>query len=93
MYCIALPPIVCQSRFGVPLRLECRAPLRRMEDKIRSLCAQILAEQDEAKLTSLIVDLRGQLHRHIERLRAKLVDYPVTIERRNSSPAKLRILH
>ena len=59
-----------------------------MEDKIRALCAQILAEQDEAKLTALIVELRDQLHRHIERLRAKLVDYPVTIKRRNHSPAK-----
>jgi hypothetical protein len=59
-----------------------------MEDKIRALCAQILAEQDEAKLTALIVELRDQFHRHIERLRAKLVDYPVTIERRNHSPAK-----
>jgi hypothetical protein len=59
-----------------------------MEDKIRTLCAQLLAEQDEAKLAPLIVELRDQLHRHIERLRAKLLDYPVTIERRNYSLAK-----
>jgi hypothetical protein len=67
-----------------PLRLEPGVPLRRIEDKIRARCGQLLAEQDEAKLTPLIVELRDELHRYIEQLRAKLVDYPVTIERRKS---------
>jgi len=70
-----------------PPRLECGAPLRRMEDKIRTLCAQLLAEQDEEKITLLIVELRDRLHQHIERFRAKLVDYPVATERRNRSRA------
>ena len=57
-------------------------PLRRMEDKIRALCAQLLAEQDDAKLTLLIVELRDELHQLVERLRAKFVNYPIIIERR-----------
>jgi len=51
----------------VSYRLEGGEQLRRMEDKIRTLCAQLLAEQDEAKLTPLIVELRDQLRRRIER--------------------------
>jgi hypothetical protein len=64
------------------LRPGCGMPLRRMEDKIRALCAQLLAEQDDAKLTLLIVELRDELHQLVERLRAKFVNYPIIIERR-----------
>ena len=53
-----------------------------MEDKIRSLCQQIATERDEAKATSLIVRLRGELHQYVEQLRKKLVTYPAIIERR-----------
>jgi len=66
----------------LPLRPGCDMPLRRMEDKIRALCAQLLAEQEDAKLTLLIDDLRNELHQLVERLRAKFTNYPVIIERR-----------
>lgn len=57
-------------------------PSRRMEDKIRSLCAQILAGKDE--LTP-IVELRDALHQHIQKLRAKLSEYPVAGQRRRAT--------
>lgn len=63
-------------------RLECRAPLRRMEDQIRSLCEEILAERDEEKATSLIVSLRDKLHQYVLELRARFGAYPAVIERR-----------
>ena len=91
MYCIAWTPVACHAKMP-PLRLGCGAPLRRMEDKIRTLCAQLLAEQDEAKLTLLIVELRNELHQHIERLRAKFANYPVIIERRNHFPVKSELI-
>ena len=58
----------------------CRATLRRMEDKIRSLCEQILAESGDP--IPRIVELRDALHRYVQRLRDKLARYPVTEERR-----------
>jgi hypothetical protein len=57
--------------------------LRRIEDKIRSLCQRIVAEQNEGKATSLIVRLRDELHQHVEQLRTRLGRYPTAIERRN----------
>ena len=56
---------------------------RRMEDKIRQLCEQAVAEKDPAKLRRTLIDLRDALHQHIGRIRTKLVDYPVALERRN----------
>ena len=59
-----------------------------MEDKIRILCAQLLAASDDYEGVALIVALRDELHQHIERLRARLVHYPVLIERRKYSSAE-----
>lgn len=70
-------------------RLDAEPPLRRMEDKIRILCAQLLAASDDHEGLTLIVALRDELHQHIERLRAKLVHYPVSTERRRFSSAEV----
>jgi len=51
-----------------------------MEDKIRSLCEQILAESGDP--IPRIVDLRDALHSYVQRLRDKLAHYPVPVERR-----------
>jgi hypothetical protein len=56
--------------------------LRRMEDKIRGLCAQIVAANKDQEVTPLLVELRDALHQHIERLRTRLADYPSLAERR-----------
>jgi hypothetical protein len=56
--------------------------MRRVEDKIRSLCTQVLTTKDDAELRSKLVELRDALHQHIERLRGRLFEYPVVLERR-----------
>jgi hypothetical protein len=59
--------------------------MRRVEDKIRRLCTQILAaEEEDGDLAPMLVELRDALHQHIERLRAKLGNYPFLLERRVS---------
>ena len=63
-----------------------------MEDKIRSLCAQILAETDDQVLTPLIAELRDALHQYVQRLREKVAEYPITVERRAVTPSPERIL-
>lgn len=60
-------------------------PSRRIEDRIRSVCAQILAGNDGEDITPLIVELRQALHEYVQRLRNKVAESPVTIERRNRS--------
>ena len=56
--------------------------MRRVEDKIRRLSAQLLAVEEEKELGPMLVELREALHQHIERLRARLADYPIVVERR-----------
>jgi len=53
-----------------------------MEDKIRSLCHEIVLTKDDAKLASILKELRKAVHLHIESLRARLVEYPISIELR-----------
>ena len=59
-----------------------RTMLRRVEDEIRRLCRQLLAVKDDEQLLERLVELRAALHLHMERMRARVVDYPVMIERR-----------
>lgn len=56
---------------------------RRAEDRIRDLCIQIATTKDDSALEAMIVELRGSLHRHVERFRARLVEYPLIPERRD----------
>jgi hypothetical protein len=53
----------------------------RMEDKIRRLCSELLAA-DEQEFSSILVELRDALREHIARLRARFATYPLIIERR-----------
>jgi len=59
-----------------------RSAMRRVEDKIRKLSAQLLAAEVDEELRPMLVELREALHQHIERLRARLADYPIVVERR-----------
>ena len=54
--------------------------LRRMEDRIRKLCAALLAEQDPVKSLDLAKQLRDELHRCVEKLRTKVREYPFVME-------------
>lgn len=56
---------------------------RRLEDRIRELCERLIAcEADGPEFQKLATELRASLAEHIERLRAKLTDYPNNNERR-----------
>jgi len=59
-----------------------RSAMRRVEDKIRRLSAQLLAVEEDEQLRPILVELREALHQHIERLRARLANYPIVVERR-----------
>ena len=53
-----------------------------MDDKIRTLCQQVVAATDDKEQVERLVELRHALHLHIERLRKRLGEYPLTVERR-----------
>jgi hypothetical protein len=55
---------------------------RRVEDRIRKLCSELLATSGEEELGRILVELREALHEHIERLRKRCGAYPFLVERR-----------
>jgi hypothetical protein len=57
--------------------------MRRIEDKIRSLCSQVQAAKEDSEFTPLLIELRGALHRHIEQMRTTLNTYPFVVDRRS----------
>jgi len=59
-----------------------RSAMRRVEDKIRRLSEQVLAAEEDKELGPVLVELREALHQYIQRLRARLADYPIVVERR-----------
>jgi len=56
--------------------------MRRTEDKIRELCAQLFASQDDDAHANILAELQGALHQHIEHLRTRVAQYPAVVERR-----------
>lgn len=56
--------------------------LRRLEDKIRNLCTQIIATENDTELTPLVTELREALHQHMKDLRVQLSKFPLVINRR-----------
>ena len=60
---------------------------RRVEDRIRNLCKDLVATSDPAQQLSLVTELRGELHRHMERLRLRLGEYPIEERRSTRSSA------
>jgi hypothetical protein len=57
--------------------------MRRMEDKIRKLCQEIVDTKDDGILVERLVELRAVLHQHVESLRERVAEYPVSNERRS----------
>jgi hypothetical protein len=50
---------------------------RRLEDRIRNLCKELVDTSDPAQQVSIVAKLRSELHRHMERLRLRLGEYPL----------------
>jgi hypothetical protein len=57
--------------------------MRRVEDRIRKLCSQLLNSNDDSEMKPIVVELREVLHQHINHLRVHLSDYPRVVERRS----------
>jgi hypothetical protein len=57
---------------------------RRMEDRIRTLCHELITEKDPKKVRDLSAQLSAALHAHVENLRLKVLSYPITDEKRVS---------
>ena len=58
---------------------------RRMEDRIKKLCSEFVAEKNPEKSRELSEQLRAELHQFVEMLRAKVTHYPMVEERRVQS--------
>lgn len=67
---------------SVPVRSEKVSVVRRTEDKIRELCAQLFPTKGDTEHGHLLAQLQDALHRHIEHFRARIAEYPVVVERR-----------
>jgi hypothetical protein len=79
------------GRFSLSLRrsvvlMQRRAMFRRTEDKIWRLSEQLLAAKSDQELTRILGELRAALHEHVERLRARVANYPIVLERRSYTP-------
>jgi len=57
---------------------------RRLEDRIRKLCAQAVATSDPDELNEALEELSAALHEHVDRLRRVAGGRCVLIERRQS---------
>lgn len=69
-----------------PTPSETVTTMRRTEDKIRELCARLFAMDNDEAHAAAVVELQGALHKHIERLRERVAEYPVVAERRARLP-------
>jgi hypothetical protein len=65
--------------------------MRRMEDRIRNLCTEVLREEDAEQCRQLIAQLRAELHTYIARLRNRAAGYPVMNERRRNDDVDVNI--
>jgi hypothetical protein len=58
---------------------------RRFEDRIRTLCVELLKEGDDTRIQKLSGELRSLLHTYVEELRKQFAVYPgVQAYRRNT---------
>jgi hypothetical protein len=57
--------------------------LRRLEDRIRDLCANAVASQDSPEFHEVFEQLRAALHEHNERLRKSSTE-PQLLQRRRT---------
>jgi hypothetical protein len=56
--------------------------MRRAEDRIRKLGADLCVSQDDGEQRQILYKLRITLHEYVEGLRAHLATYPSVTERR-----------
>jgi hypothetical protein len=54
----------------------------RLEDTIRKLCLELLAQRGDEESEPKIIELREALHKYTESLRQRFAAYPFLVERR-----------
>jgi hypothetical protein len=67
----------------------CRVPSRRLDDRIRELCAKAVTAQD-SELDAIFSELNGALHEHNERLRKLAADKLAGREKKDLSERRSR---
>jgi hypothetical protein len=50
--------------------------LRRLDDRIRELCAKAVGSQDSAELQRVLGQLRDAMREHVKRIRKSVVNFP-----------------
>jgi len=63
---------------------------RRLDDRVRELCAWALASIDPVELHEIATQLRAALREHIKRVRMSAVNPPVTEKRRNPPAVEIQ---
>jgi hypothetical protein len=64
--------------------ISCYFRSRRLEDRIRELCALALAATESSHLSSILEQLSAALHDQVERLRKQACERTLRPERRQS---------
>jgi ElaB/YqjD/DUF883 family membrane-anchored ribosome-binding protein len=57
-------------------------PQNRLEDRIRTLSEELL-QADGEEFQRLAVELRAAITEHIDRMRSRLAQYPLAVDRRS----------
>jgi hypothetical protein len=60
---------------------------RRLEDRIRELCAEVVTTPEAPEWNEILQQLTAALHEHTRRMRKLIAELPVRTERRSSNPA------
>jgi hypothetical protein len=58
---------------------------RRLEDRIRKLCAEVVNTPHTDQGDEIIVELNAALREHIRRARRPLLEFSIQVERRSAS--------
>jgi len=65
---------------------------RRMDDRIRQLCREVVAETDSEKAQQLAEEIRSLLRKHAADLRFRIANHLIVERSRKADPAKRYIL-
>jgi hypothetical protein len=58
---------------------------RRSDDRIRELCAKILATEDQDEVINLCFELKKEIQNHVRHFRERISDYSLNREKRKGS--------
>jgi hypothetical protein len=56
---------------------------RRLEDRIRELCAKAVATPETPEWNNILQQLANALHEHTRRMRKLITEVPIRVERRS----------